>query len=514
MNKESRLSNSIRNTIVSVGMQVLLLLFSFICRTIFIRILGDQYLGISGLYTNILSMLSLADLGINTVMIYALYKPIADRDKAEILRLVGYFKRLYRIIALAIFALGMLCVPFLQYIIKDSTLPLDELRWYFILYLAGTVCSYLIVYKATIINADQRIYLVKIVDFVAAIAINILQIFVLYLTHNFTFYLLVNVGIILGKNVIMSLITKKMYPFLNNATNEGLSDELRIRLKNNIKSIFLYRISAAVMNSTDNILISIILSTVVVGQYSNYALIISAINTFIMLIAQSVLASLGNFNATEQSARKLLIFRCLLFIFYGIATFVSCCFVSMFNDFIMLWVGRISTSYVLSDYTVYAITFNFFIGCVLNPIWMYREASGLFNQVKYSMAFAAIINIVLSFVFGKWIGVGGIIAATALSKLLTNFWFEPKVLFRNVFHNKERKYWLYIVWLFVLSLLCIIPMAYIGKLLPGSIGFMLIKVLLSFILTIIIFILPNKRTKEFSYIKRILLGMMHNKKKS
>ena len=503
MNNQSRTTNSIRNAIISIAMQVLILILSFVCRTIFIQALGDQYLGISGLYTNILSMLSLADLGINTVMIYALYKPIANKDENEICRLVAYFKRLYRIIALVVLALGLVCVPFLQYIIKDSTLPLSTLRWYFILYLAGSVCSYLIVYKTTIINADQRIYLVKIVDFAASLTINILQIVVLYFTHNFSFYLFVNIGVILCKNALMSLITQRMYPFLNRRSKHDVNDELKIQLKNNIKSIFLYRVSAAVMNSTDNILISVILGTVVVGQYSNYVLIVTAINTFIMLIAQSVLSSLGNFNATEQDERKLLIFRCLLLCFYVVATFVACCFVSMFNDFIRLWVGRIDESYVLSDFTVYAITFNFYVGCILNPIWMYREAAGLFNQVKYSMTFAAILNIILSFVLGYWVGVGGIIVATALSKLLTNFWFEPQMLFKHIFHDKERKYWLFIAKQFILSLLCIIPMAIIGKNLPGEIPYIVLKIFISFAITLIVAVLPNLKTKEFLYIKNM-----------
>ena len=163
MNQNSRTHNSIKNATVSVGMQLLTLVASFVSRTIFIHTLGDQYLGISGLYTNILSVLSLADLGVTTVMTFSLYKPIANHDTETVQALISYFKKLYRYIALAILALGLCFVPFLQFVIKGSVLPLKELRLYYLLFLANSVCSYLVVYKSTLITADQRVYIIKVV---------------------------------------------------------------------------------------------------------------------------------------------------------------------------------------------------------------------------------------------------------------------------------------------------------------------------------------------------------------
>jgi O-antigen/teichoic acid export membrane protein len=267
------------------------------------------------------------------------------------------------------------------------------------------------------------------------------------------------------------------------------------------------------MTSTDNILIAVILGTVVVGQYSNYLLIITAINGLIMLVAQSVIASLGNFNVTESPARKLMIFRCMLLFFCAVATFCSCCFLSMFNDFISIWIGKVDPDYVLSDYSVYAITFNFFINCVLTPIWMFRESTGLFNQVKYSMMFAAIINIILSIILGNIMGLSGIVAATAISKLLTNFWYEPKILFREVFQLNTKAYWKFILRLLLIALPCLAICVIIGKALPGTIPYIILKIFISGIVTLVAFCLINYRTEEFSYLYNAFLAVINRKRR-
>lgn len=500
MNQLDRTKNSIKNVCISFGMQFLLLILSFVSRTVFIKILGEEYLGINGLYSNILSVLSLADLGLTTVMLYALYKPIANDNKEEIAQLIGYFKKLYRVIALAVLALGLICVPFLQYVVNGSDLALRDLRLYFLLYLLNTVCSYLIVYKTTIINADQRIYLLKIVDFFATLAVHVLQIIILWLTHNFIAYLIINILITLAKNFVMSIITNKYYPFLLEKRTNALNSELKTKIVCNIKSIFLYRISAMVINSTDNILISMILGTVIVGYYSNYLLVVTAVNTFISLLTQALLASLGNFNASEQPERKLFLFKVLLLIFYGLATFCSCCFLSVFNDFIALWIGGIDKSYILSNFDVISIIFNFYIGCILNPIWMFRETTGLFAQAKYSMTFAAALNVALSIILGKWLGLGGIIAATAIAKILTIFWYEPKILFSKIFKCSQLKYWGYILKQFVLSIACIFVVILLTQGMPGSFLFIILKLAISGVVSFVIFGLLNLKSAEGNYL--------------
>ena len=394
----------------------------------------------------------------------------------------------------------MFCVPFLQYIVKGSNLQLDQLRIYFILFLLNTSFSYLNVYKSTLINADQKLYIIKTVDFSASVLLNVGQIAILYITRNYIFYLFLNIGITLAKNITLSVVSDKRYPFLKNAKSTGVSSELKKQIIQKTKSNFIYRVSAAIMNSTDNILISMILGTVIVGYYSNYLMIVTAINTFIMLIAQSLLASIGNLNATADPKRKLLIFKSLVFVFWGIGTFCACCFLSMFNDFIGIWLKNYDTQYILPYRDVIAIAFNFFVGCVLTPIWMYRETSGLFSQVKYSMTVAAILNIILSIILGRWIGLAGIILATAISKILTNFWFEPKVLFSNVFDSSSLTYWLKVVKYILCSVLSVGVVMYVSSFIPPTIWGVGLKIIISFIISVMVYICLNANTEEEKYI--------------
>jgi O-antigen/teichoic acid export membrane protein len=499
MNQLSRKKNSIKNAALSVLMQLFLLLFSFVSRSVFIKVLGDQYLGISGLYTNLLSVLSLADLGITTVMTFSLYKPISQKKTKEITVLLSFFKRIYYSIALVIFLMGLCLVPFLQYLINGSMLELQELRIYYILFLLNSACSYLVVYKSTLIIADQKIYIVKIVEFVARIVLDVFMIVVLLVTGSYLLFLIGNIVATILKNISLSVISNRLYPFIRKVDKTSVSPETKRALIDNIKSLFIYRVSAMIMNSTDNILISVILGTVIVGYYSNYLMIVTAINTFILLVAQSLLASIGNFHETSNSQKKLELFQSMLLVFFVIGCFCSSCFLTMFNDFIYIWIGKKESQYILSSFDVGCISFNFFVSCVANPNWMFREATGVFKQTKYSMTCAAVLNLIISIVLGKTWGLGGIIAATAISKLLTNFWFDPFILYKQIFCSRTIYYWKYIIKELICTFACLAIALILCRLVPVSIFGIFIKIAICFLVTFSFFYLYNRRTKEIVY---------------
>lgn len=512
MNHKSRTYNTVKNAAISTAIQIATLLASFVGRTIFIRVLGEQYLGISGLYSNILSVLSLADLGITTVMTFSLYKPIAENDTSQVASLLAYFKKLYRYIALAVFAIGMCLVPFLDLIINGSELPLNELRLYYVLFLINSACSYLVVYKTTLIQADQKVFIIKIANFIARMAGEVAIIVILLLTENYALYLAVSIAITLIMNGALSLIADKMYPFLREKGTVAVAGEQRKRIVDNIKSLFIYRVSAMIMNSTDNIIISVMLGTVIVGYYSNYLMIVTALNTFIMMIAQSVLSSIGNFNAAAEPKRNLQLFKSLLLGFALIGAACVCCFQTMFNDFIYLWIGKQNPEYVLSYFTVICISVNFFVSCLLNPIWMYREATGIFKKTRYSMTCAAALNILLSIVLGHLLGVGGIVIATGLSKLLTNFWFEPIILYRDVFQSRVRGYWIYMGKLLAVVAACVVGSMLACARIPCGWGWMFLKIFISFASCGILFLAAFFRSEELLFYKNTLMRLLGRKK--
>ena len=446
MSSQSRTHNALRNSVVGVGSHLFTALFSFASRTVFVRVLGAQYLGISGLFSNILTMLALSDLGVYTVMVYSLYQPLAQKDEKKTTALIWYFQRLYYGIGMVVLGLGLCCIPLLPYLINNSTLTYGETVFYYVLLLLNTVCSYVAISKSTLLRADQQVHIVQIVSAVSTFALQLLQIVILLLTHQYAFYLIAHIVVTLGSNVTMTVIAKKKYPFIRQKPECTLVDDIKDDIKKNLKATFLYKIGNTVMNSTDNILISVIVGTVFVGYYANYVTIFTVVNSFVMILIQAMLASVGNFYTTQNDERKFGLFRVLMLGFCALAAFCASCYICGMNDFIRMWLGK---EYLLSNAFVLSVALNRFVFVTIHPLWITRESCGVFVSTKYVMIVAAGINVVLSVLLGRLWGISGIILATALSNLVTVFWYEPGQLCQKVFHINQKQYWGYFAHLAV-----------------------------------------------------------------
>ncbi len=494
MSNNTRTHNSLRNMIVGISTHVLTALFSFVSRTVFVRILGVQYLGISGLFSNILTMLALSDLGVYTVMVYSLYAPIANRDHDKIRALIRFFQRLYNGVALVVLTLGLLCIPLLPYLVNNSTLPYSEMLLYYILLLLHSVCTYFAISRSTLLRADQQTHIVQTVSAVSTFGLQVMQIVILALTHQYAIYLIVQILFTLGSNGVLSWIATKKYPYLKGKENNELVADAKKEVITNLKATFLYKIGNTIMNSTDNLLISVIVGTVAVGYYSNYVTIFTMVNSFVMIVIQAVLPSVGNYYATQNEENKYGLFRFLMLAFYALATFCTSCYICGMNDFIALWLGE---EFVLGGAFVLVLSFNRFVFCTIHPLWMTRESTGVFVSTRYLMLCAAALNIILSIALGLLWGVTGIILATALSQLLTVFWYEPRQLFRQVFKRSTTTHWVY-----VLRLLCaVIPVIAVACLLKlwfvTNFAFLLLKFVVCALVTLFAFFVVMGRTPEF-----------------
>lgn len=432
----SRIQNSQRNLYISILSQVITLILSFVSRTVFVKTLGMDYLGVNGLFTNIISVLSLAELGVGTAIVYSMYKPLAEHDTKKLAALTQYYSTLYKMIAIIILLVGIAIFPFLDIIINlDTSIP--NVKYYYLLFLGEAVTSYLIIYKTSIITADQKGYIVTRNRMIANIIASVLQILVLVSIKNYVIYLLIRILIPLAGNYYSSRVASKLYPFID--SKETLSKEERKSIWNNIKSMFLYRVGGVILNNTDNILISTLINTTLVGKYSNYSMLITRVTGFTSLIFSSVQASLGNLNVDANEEKKYKIFNILSLLSFWVYAFCSICFCMLFQDFIAIWLG---TDYQLSLDVVYIAVLNFYFEGVLYPIWCYRQTTGLFHETKYTMLIASAINLILSILLGKQMGLFGIFAATAISRLCTNLWFDPYVLFKKYFNASPKKYFI------------------------------------------------------------------------
>jgi len=458
----SRMSNTKKNIKMGLINQMLMVALSFVTRTVFIHTLGVAYLGVSGLFSNILTLLSMADLGFGSAIVFSMYRPIAEKDETRLAALMNYYRYLYRIIAVVVAIIGFALVPFLPYIVNMDQ-PIGNLTFYYLMYLANTVMSYLFVYKTSITTAHQKTYLLTLYSSVFALIQNALQITVLLIFKNFTLYLAVQLAGTFFKNVYQANKSEKMYPYIKNKVE--LSKAVKHEIGENVKSMSIYKIGGVLINNTDNILISIMVGTLWVGYYSNYGMVVTNVNMLITILFNSVMASLGNLNATESKERQYGVFRSLQLASWWISAFCSICFFVLFKDFITLWIG---SRFLLSTPTVIAIILNFYMPGTMRTVSVFRDTTGMFRRTKYVYLLTCVINLILSVLMGRVWGISGILFATILARLLTNFWWEPRVLMKHYFHRPMAQYFVRQAVLFGFALIALLGTYFVAMLLHVS----------------------------------------------
>ena len=452
----SRSKRTAQNAVVGFAYQTLSMILSFASRTVFIRTLGNEYLGLNGIFSDVLTLLSMADLGFSTAMAFSFYKPLAEDNKEEIASLIAFYKKVYNTIALVVLGLGLCCIPFLGYIVNtDKEIP--HLTVYYLFSLAGVVISYLFVYKTTLLTADQKNYKLVNIRMVTNTLKTVLQILVLILFHNYILYLAIGTGISLINNLIASHKTEQEYPYIKNPKSNALVEkDLKAGIIENMKSVFIYKVSTTVFSATDNIIISMVVSTAAVGLYGNYLMPSQKLLLIEQIVFSAMTASIGNVIAKENAEKKYTIFMAIQSLSLILCGIITTCYAALADDLILVWLG---SDFKMPVLVVIAVTINAYFSCALQPLWLYRDASGLYRKTKYIMLVATIENIVLSFVLGKFLGVAGIVFATAISRITTYVWYEPKLLFREYFEKSSIQYFRQ---LFVNALLCTATAASIG----------------------------------------------------
>lgn len=497
----SRMKKSVRNITYRLMSQIAAIVLKFVSRTIFIYILGAEYLGINGLFSEILQMLSLADLGFGTAMVFSMYKPLAEHDEKKLTQLVALYKKIYMVIAAVIMAVGLSLVPFLKYLVNlEQEIP--YLKIYYILYLANTVSSYLVVYKTCILNADQKNYLVSKYNTIFSILSLIGTSVFLLITHNFMIYLIVQVIFTYGNNFYVSHVAEKMYPYINNKV-EKLSKQEGRQIFSNVKAVFIYKFANTLIGSTDNTLISILIGTVTVGFYSNYNMVINNITMFINIIFSSVTASIGNMVVEGNRKKNYEVYRSMQFVSFLLSSIVITGTYILINDFVFVWLGR---KYILEPLVSFAIVMNMYFSVILMPVWSYREATGMYLKTKYVMVITAIVNLVFSVLLGKLLGLAGILLATSIARISTYFWYEPRLLFSQFFGEKVWNYYKNIfINIVVTVLVIVICWSILGRMPVDGWSTFFIKAFFVGTLSVVLTCLIYSKDPYFKIIKNIVL---------
>ena len=435
MNK-GRTYNGIRNVIFTFMGTIFNILLQFVGRTFFVKLLSAEYLGLSGLFADILNVLALSELGIGSAMVYALYKPVAENDTEKIKSLMALYKKMYLCIGGIIFAIGAAITPFLHYLIKDMP-DISLIHVYYLLYVFNTGISYFFVYKKSLIICYQEEYVATVVTMFASICNRLLQIVVLILTRNFFFYLLVQIIFTFLENFVDSIIADRKYPYLKERSVTKLSKEDIAEIKKNIKAMMAHKIGTVVVKSTDSMIISKMLGLSILGLYSNYNLIIYNLTAVIQKMLWTLTASLGNLVAEEDREKSKKVFNNILFMTFWIYCFCSISVFCLINPFITLWLGK---SYVLQMPAVAIFAVCFFIEGIRQPALIMRDATGVFYNDRYKPIAEAVVNLAVSVPLTYKMGIAGVKLGTIISYVTVALWIEGYVLYKYYFKQKVSAY--------------------------------------------------------------------------
>ncbi|KRE75540.1 lipopolysaccharide biosynthesis protein [Paenibacillus sp. Soil750] len=495
-----RVKNSIRNISAGIGSQFIITLLSFVSRTVFIGALGIEYLGINGLFSNILGMLALAEAGIGSSIIYSLYKPVAENNEEKIIVLMNLYKKCFRIIAIVVFLLGISLMPFLNFFMNDTNI--QHVNIIFFIFLLNTVSTYLFSHKISLLNVSQKGYIVTGVYSISSIISTCIKIGILYFLHDYLLYIIVDILITITTSVILSLIVDKMYPYIKNKVSSQLDPETKSSIIRNVKALVLHNIGGYCVFGTDNIIISSFVSVAAVGLYSNYYMFINICRTFINQIFDNINHSLGNLVAQESDDKIYKIFRVTMFFNFWIYSFFTIFLFIMLDPIITLWLGH---DFQMSKSAVIFIMLNFFISGMRKSIVLVKTTSGIFHQDRYAPFFEAGVNLVLSIILVQYFGMTGVFIGTLISTIVVPFWTAPYFVYKEVFRKPVLEYFkIYLGYVVIGVGIWIVTNVLCSYVPVNNFVMLVVRSIICFIVPNICYVLIFRKTDECKYIFTIM----------
>lgn len=444
------MNNMYKNSISSLCSQFLYLVTLFCVRCVFIRALGIEYQGLDSVMASLVAILSLADLGIGTASVFALYEPISLHQKEKICSLMSLYKKMYLAIISFLLIVGMIVCILVPRFIKDSIFSDLYIRKIFVLFLLQTISTYIFAEYQTLLLANEKNYINSIYKSIVYIVSAILQIIVIVTLNNYYLKILTITICNLATNFLIRYKALKTYPYLKTSNSNLLTKKEKLNLFNDFKNLSISKIADILIFQTDNLLISSIIGEVIVGIYSNYYLIITGINSIINCLITAIQPSFAskllknNHNSKTQSE----IFNSFSTISLMISSICICGYYLLFDDFISIWVG--STN-ILNRSTVLLLIITQIIILLDNPFWAMMYLNGAFKQIKNIGFFVSIINIIASLLLGNIVGLNGIVYGTIIcysSSITLHFIY----VFKSIIPNRKT-FFLYFIKLlkFLLS---------------------------------------------------------------
>ncbi|MEY0026661.1 hypothetical protein [Proteus terrae] len=453
-----RIKNSLANSAYSVVNLLLLTIFKIVYRTVFIKTLGEEYLGVNAAMTNIIAVLSLAELGFSQAIAYLLYNPLSNKNNGKTLAYINYFKKIYLYIGLFVIFTGIILLPFLNKIIP-ANINSTELNVIFILFIANSSISYFWSYKRTLIIADQKNYkIIPTITLYQALDLVVKSI-VLFLTKDFIFILLLQLIIKLMENYFVNKKINKIYKIIF-SENENILTKKEIKIiKEKTIATFYHKIGDVFVNNTENIVISAFVGVAILGVYSNYTMLIALLASFVSVGFNSIISSFGNLiiEKKEKSEENFYIIQLISIYIFGL---IALNIYTQINSIIYIWIGE---NYILSNNIVLLLTINFFIVGIRMPILIAKSAGGVFEKDKYAPLCEGIISLIIALLLVHKYGIAGVLIGKLIAVVLVPLWIQPYITYKYIFSSNIFNYIINIckiLSLFIISLLLSIFVLY------------------------------------------------------
>jgi len=512
----SRKKNSIKGIVTSFISNITRIVIQFLFRSIFIYYLSVEFLGLNSTITGILNFLSVTELGISSAITFNLYKPVAENDVQKINAILKLYKKFYIIIGIAILVLGSCLIPFLNVLIKDADKINTNIYFAYIIYLIINALTYFWSYRNVLFVAHQHQYKVNVFNTINNSVTSILQILAIVLFKSFESYLIVQLICAFLSNIITYLYTKKVYPEINIKNADKLDSETKRDVYSNVKGMFYHKLSYSILQGTDSVVISSFIGAIVLGVYSNYTLFTINITSIFALVVASLAGSIGNLIAVGDTEKTYSLYKVLKMCFFWLAGFCAVSLFVLLNPTIELWarLGKWETDIIwtMDMFTVLIIVFNFYLYASRCITGAFREGIGNFHKDRFKGIIEALINVVISLILVKPLGIAGVLIGTIVSCLCTSFWVDPYMVYKYHFKkplwNHFKDFLFYTIIVFFAGVITYFVCGFIPD---GTIGLLIAKLAVCLVVPNVIILFCLLPTKEFKKTVEIVKNMLNRK---
>ena len=435
--KIQRTKNAARNVFFGVLQKLYVTVVPFFIRTAMIYFMGVQYLGLNSLFVSVINILNLAELGVDSAMVFSMYKPIAEDDKSTICALMNLYRRYYRIIGLIIAVAGVSILPFIPRLVKDDVPSDINIYLLYLLYLGETVLSYwLFAHKNSLLSAYQRRDLTNKTTIITCTVKYILQLLVLIFIRDYYWFVIAQLATQIMQNLLCALVANRYYPGYK--PSGTLSPEKVSDIKKRIRDLFTAKISTAIVRSSDSIVVSSFLGLSVLAVYQNYYFITASVMGFVEIIFSACTAGIGNSIVVESREKNYTDFKKLTLIIAWLAGFCTCCLLCLFQPFMRIWMNGDDTL-MLGMGEVICLCVFFYVAEINRITNTYKDAAGLWRETKFVPLANAVVNLTLNLILVQFWGLYGVLLSTVIGFSAVEIPLLLHNLFRTIFDRDGMK---------------------------------------------------------------------------